>query len=292
MGLKKRIIKLTFDTPSGQVVITQGLKMFVRVHKAALVIQNRATMEIFGLDTQLRQRLTSQLTAWRKRLAEQGDIVPVWIPVSIVAGYEDDEGDHSTLIFKGECVLCEPSSPPPNISIKITAYTNQINKATFVTDPAPAELTFKEYVIWASIQMNLGDNPVCDTSYNDTIITNPSRSTHVASSLLIDIQNAYRMDVAAYVDDGRLIVKDIAKLINPADIAFLDTFVGAPPSWNEWGIQFQTMFNPEVRVGQAVEILSITNPSTNGQYVVTELDYDLSSRDKPFYVRGSGAPPS
>lgn len=292
MSIKKRIIRLTFETPSGQVVITQDLKMFVRVNKAALAIQNRATMEIFGLDTQLRQRLTSQLTAWKKRLTEQGDINPIWIPVSIVAGYADDDGDHSTLIFKGECVLCEPSSPPPNISIKITAYTNQLNKASFITDPAPAELTFKEYVIWASQQMGLGDNPVCDTSYNESIITNPSRSTHVASALLIDIQNAYRMDVAAYVDDGRLIVKDVAKIVNPSEIAFLDVFVGAPPSWNEWGIQFQTMFNPEVRLGQAVDITSIMNPSTNGQYVVTELDYDLSSRDRQFYVKGSGAPPS
>jgi hypothetical protein len=265
--------------------------MQVRISKAALAAQNKAVIEVFGMDTKMREGLLSQFTAWNKRKAEQGDITPQWIPVSIEAGYKDSQGDYSSLVFKGEVALVEPSSPPPNISVRITAYTNQINKTKFVTAPAPAELTLEEYVAWAAGQMGLGTNYICDTSYNKSVITNPSRSTHIAAALVIDIQNAYRQDIAAYVDDGVLIVKDAANLINANLIANVTEFVGTP-SWNEWGVEFLTMFDPAIKVGQAVNLTSVMNPSINGNYVTTELDYDLTSRDKAFYVRGSGSPPA
>lgn len=291
MSMKERVLKVTFQLPSGEVVLTQGLRMQVRISKAALAAQNKAVIEVFGMDTKMREGLLSQFTAWNKRKAEQGDITPQWIPVSIEAGYKDSQGDYSSLVFKGEVALVEPSSPPPNISVRITAYTNQINKTKFVTAPAPAELTLEEYVAWAAGQMGLGTNYICDTSYNKSVITNPSRSTHIAAALVIDIQNAYRQDIAAYVDDGVLIVKDAANLINANLIANVTEFVGTP-SWNEWGVEFLTMFDPAIKVGQAVNLTSVMNPSINGNYVTTELDYDLTSRDKAFYVRGSGSPPA
>lgn len=291
MAMKERVLKVTFQLPSGEVVLTQGLRMQVRISKAALAAQNKAVIEVFGMDTKMREGLLSQFTAWNKRKAEQGDITPQWIPVSIEAGYKDSQGDYSSLVFKGEVALVEPSSPPPNISVRITAYTNQINKTKFVTAPAPAELTLEEYVAWAAGQMGLGTNYICDTSYNKSVITNPSRSTHIAAALVIDIQNAYRQDIAAYVDDGVLIVKDAANLINANLIANVTEFVGTP-SWNEWGVEFLTMFDPAIKVGQAVNLTSVMNPSINGNYVTTELDYDLTSRDKAFYVRGSGSPPA
>lgn len=292
MAIKERILRITFQLPSGPVVLTQGLRMTAKISKAAFSVQNKAVMEIFGMDTQMREGLLSQFTAWNKRKVESGSQAPHWIPVTIEAGYRDDSGDHSSLVFRGEVVLCEPSSPPPNVSVRVTAYTNQINKTRFVTSPAPAETTLYKYVEWAADQMGLGTNFICDTSYNDSIITNPSRSTLIAAALVIDIQNAYRQDIAAYVDDGVLIVKDIDKLINPADVAKINTFVGSPPSWTEWGVSFNTMFDASVRVGQAVELTCVMNPSINGNYVITELEYDLSSRDRAFYVKGNGSPPA
>lgn len=292
MALKKRLLKITFTLPSGPVVLTQGLRMSVKISKVAFAVQNRAVMEIFGMDTQMREWLLSHFTAWNKRKIAQGDALPTYIPVTIEAGYEDESGEHTALAFKGEVALCEPASPPPNVSVRITAYTNQINKTRFVTSPAPAKPTLLEYVKWAAEQMGLGTNYRCETSYNNEVTENPSRSTHIAAALVIDIQNAYRQDIAAYVDDGVLIVKDIANLINPKEIAIIKEFVGAPPSWTEWGVSFMAMFDASVRLGQAVNLTSAMNPSINGNYVITELEYDLSSRDRPFYVKGNGSPPA
>jgi len=291
MAMKERVIRVTFTLPSGDVVLTEGLRLNIRISKAALAIQNKAVIEVFGMDTKMREGLLSQFTAWNKRKAEQGDITPQWIPVTIVAGYKQDGNDYSSLVFKGEVALVELSSPPPNIGVRITAYTNQINRTKFVTSPAPEQATLEEYVAWAAGQMGLGTNYECKTSYNKSIIVNPSRSTHIAAALVIDIQNAYRQDIAAYVDDGRLIVKDVANLINVDLITEVKTFVGIP-SWTEWGVEFMTMFDPSIRVGQAVNLTSAMNPSINGSYVITELDYDITSRDKAFYVRGSGSPPA
>ena len=88
MAMKERVIRVNFSLPSGDVVLTEGLRLNIRVSKAALAIQNKAVIEVFGMDTKMREGLLSQFTAWNKRKAEQGDITPQWIPVSIVAGYK------------------------------------------------------------------------------------------------------------------------------------------------------------------------------------------------------------
>lgn len=291
MTMKQRILRVTFTLPSGPVVLTEGLRMNVRIHKAALAIQNKALIEVYGMDTQMRESLLSQFTAWNKRKVEQNAQSPHWIPVIVEAGYRTYNSENTSLVFKGEVALVEPGAPPPNMSVRITAYTNQINKTKFITQPALASATLAEYVQWCSDAMGLTSKPVIDTSYNNQVITNPSVSTHIAAALVIDIQNAYRQDVVAYIDDGVLIVKDAAKAINVSQISDVRTFVGTP-SWTEWGVEFLTMFDPTIRLGQAANLTSVMNPSVNGNYVLTELDYDLSSRDRAFYVRGSGSPPA
>ena len=138
--------------------------------------------------------------------------------------------------------------------------------------------------------MGFGSNFICDTSYNSVIINNPARSILSIASLLIDIQDMYKPDVAAFVDDDLLIVKDRNKIMNPAQTAVLSEFIGIP-GWTEWGIGFQTLFDPTIKLAQGVSITSSMNPSLNGTYVVLELEYDLSSRDGPFYVKPGASPP-
>jgi len=289
--MKTRVLRVTFEIPGQLIVLDQSLRLSVRIHKMALAIQNKATIEVTGLDTQARESLLSQFTAWNKRKTDIGQLVANHVPVTIEAGYSENGIENSAVVYKGEVVLVEPGSAPPDIGVRITAYTNQINQTTFISQPAPVNPTLIEYVQWANRQMGLTTQPVCDTSYNNTTTKNPSASTYVAGALVIDIQNNYRVNIVAYIDDGVLIVKDANKAINTQLTSNITTFIGIP-MWNEWGAEFTTMFDPSVKVGQSVFLDSVMNPSLKGNYVLTELEYDLTSRDKPFYVKGTGSPPA
>lgn len=291
--LKQRILKATFETPDGvEVVLDQSLDIRFGIRKAALALQNRATITVFGMSQSLREQLLSQFTAWNKRQVENNMREQKWINVTLEAGYVSDDGVEITaVVFKGQVVLVNLISAPPDIGVSIQCYSRQIDKTTFVSSPAPVNTTLLEYVTWAADQMGLGKDFECDTSYNDQAITNPSSGSIVVAALVIDIQNARRPDVAAFIDDNYLYVKDRNKLVNPSEIAPVTEFVGIP-MWTEWGVEFECLFDTAIRLGHGVDLTSKLNPSINGQYVLVSLDYDLTSRDVPFYVRAQGAPPS
>lgn len=278
--------------PTGDVELTEQLNLKVRVSKAALNIQNKATIEVAGLSTELRAQLLTQFTAWNKRLVSEIIIQnQPYVNVTISAGYLENGIISLSTVFVGQVVLCEPASPPPDIVVKITCFTRQVDKTSFITSLPPTKMRFYDFVAWAANEMGFGTNFRCDTSYNDREITNPSGSFYTRGSLLINIQDMYRPDVVAFVDDEVLIVKDRDKVLNPDQVPKLYEFVGIP-SWNEWGIEAQVLYDPNIRLANAIEVFSVMNPSMIGQYVVTSLDYDLASRDVPFYVKATGSPPA
>jgi len=279
------------------VVLDESINMKVRISKAALAIQNRATIEIIGLTGSLREQLLSQFTAWNQRKVSTGQASQKWVNIEVKAGWDEvstlSSGATSqpSTVFKGQVAICELTSTPPNIGVRLTCFTRQIDKTSFISAPAPDNITFQAYVAWAAAQMGFGSNFVCETSVNDTLISNPARSILVVSALLIDIQNMYRPDVAAFIDDDILIVKDRNKILNPSQITTISEFVGIP-TWTEWGVDFTCLLDQSIRLAQGAALQSKMNPSLNNTYVVMELEYDLTSRDGAFYVKASGNPPA
>lgn len=303
MSLKKRILKVTLSMPAGDVVLDDTLSIHARISKAALAIQNRAVIDITGLSQTLREQLLSQFTAWNKRQVDTGQADQNWINITVEAGYytpaatvaaggfATPENRQTSIIYKGQIVLCDLAAGPPNTTVRLTCYSRQIDKTTFISTPAPSQTTFYNYVKWAAQQMGFANNFICDTSYNDVVIYNPARSLYVNAALLIDIQNLYKPDIAAFIDDDLLIVKDRNKIINPSNISNVNEFIGTP-CWNEWGVDWTCMFDPTIKLAQATAIQSSMNPGTSGTYVVTALEYDLASRNGPWYVKSSGSPPA
>ena len=296
MALSKRILNITISLPGGDVVLGSDIDVKVKVYKAALAIQSRASIEITGMTTSLRQQLLSQFTAWHKRQVESGQAAADWINVKIEAGYEgassvDSTASNTAVVFLGQIALVDYVAGPPDITVRITCYSRQIDKTSFVTSPAPSTTTYLNYVKWAAEQMGMGENFICDTSFNDVIVTNPAATVFTRAALLVDIQNLFRPDVAAFIDNDQLIVKDRNKVINVGAIAELKEFIGTP-MWTEWGATFVTLMNPSIKLAQAATITSMMNPGVNNTYVITEIEYDLTTRDNAFYIKASGSPPA
>ncbi len=280
--------------PGGPVKLASDINLRIRIQKAALAIQNKATIEVVGLDTSTREQLLSQFTAWNQRQVASGQASQKWVDVEIKAGWDGSTPTDSqppATVFKGQVVLCEPTSSPPNIGVRLTCFTKQLDRSSFVSSPAPDQTTYRGYVEWAAGQMGFGDKFICDTSFNDVVIQNPARSIFVTSAILVDIQDMYKPAVAAYIDDDMLIVKDRNKILNPSQIANISEFIGTP-GWTEWGVSFTTLFDQSIRLARGATLKSVMNAGVNGTYVILELDYNLTSRDGPFYVTATASPPA
>ncbi|QEG09509.1 putative structural protein [Erwinia phage vB_EamM_TropicalSun] len=291
MSLKRVLVRVTFDMPNGPLVLNEELMLNINIKKAALNIQNRATIDVGGLTQKDREYLLSNFTAFNKRLVDTGQVEAAYINVKIEAGYEDNGKQSLSVIFKGQVVSTEPVSGPPNMITRITCYTRQIDKTKFVTTPAPAKSTFKEYVTWAAQQMGFGNNFICDTSINDTIIVNAGRTAFTNAALLWDIQNLYRDSVAAYVDDDFLIVKDKNKILSAGQLTTLTEFMNGPPTWTEWGVEFTVLFDPNIKLASGVNLKSIINPSLNDtNFVIMSLTYEIESRGDKFYAKAEASP--
>ena len=299
MPLTKRVLRVTISLPDGDVVLDEQLALRVSIQKAALAIQNRATVEVLGMTTSLRLKLLSQFTAWHKRQVSTGQVPQDWIPVKIEAGYEDAQtskagtpgSTRTATVFVGHVTNVDSTSAPPNIGVRINCFTRQVDKTAFLTQAAPTNTTYYNLVKFAAQQMGFGDNFTCKTSFNDKIVTNAFRTIYTQGALLLGIQDLYRPNVAAFIDDDQLIVKDRNAIIDPASITQVTEFIGTP-LWNEWGVDWQTMMDPTIKLAGAASLTSLMNPGVNGMYVVTELQYSLSSREGPFYLKAMGSPPA
>ena len=65
----------------------------------------------------------------------------------------------------------------------------------------------------------------------------------------------------------------------------IDTGLIGIPQFQEFGISVQYLFDGQSSIGTALEIQSDIYPATSGLYTIYRLNFDLASRDTPFYYQ-------
>ena len=110
----------------------------------------------------------------------------------------------------------------------------------------------------------------------------------------IYIQRYYPDQIVAFIDDSALVVMTIGAVVASRGTVQIgygseNPFIGIP-EWTEFGIAGKVLFTPELKLGCAVNAVSVMNPSINGSYVVGKIDYELTCRDTPFYASFTAYP--
>jgi hypothetical protein len=309
--LANRLLQVSFQLPFGgsePIVLDQNLHLRVTIDKQALTVQNRAIIEVANLTTSLRQMLISQFSAYKARLINENRDIPNrdWIDVTVAAGYSPPKYDTSSLhsgqppnaanwgplpppvtVFKGQVSATHLISTPPNITTRIICYTRQVDRTTWPSDPFPDNTTYCQYIKSLAGQMGLNYRFYSDKG--DHIIENIGASSYTFSEIISLTERLFKFEASMWIDDDMLIVKDNDAILDPDEVADITEFIGIP-SWNEYGVEFVTLFNPQLRLGHGVRLHSQMNPGVNSIYGVTALEYDLTSREGPFYVKGVANP--
>lgn len=292
-------VKLTFPSSgeaSEALIIDDSnqMDMSVKTSKNVIVIQNTCIINIAGLRQDVRQRLLTAFTAWNYRKTPTAN----YVQVEIFAAYEvPGAATEPSRIFIGDVTKCDISDQIPNSAVLIEAFTRQVDRTNLVSVTVPKNASFKTLV--ETVGKAAGLYVDCETSYDKSMIRNfgvfqinptgaPYRLNIQAS--IVGLSALFPDSVAIWVDDDTLIARDIGRVVGTV-IPKVKLFIDAPPSWTEWGVTFKTLFNQNLRLGGGVELESAMNPGVNGQYVITGLEYDLASRQNPFYVTVKASPP-
>lgn len=290
MPIKKRRIRVTLDLPGGALVLDESLELHIVVHKDCLSMQATADIDVANLTVSKREQLLTQFSAWNVRLAQTGVTKnPVYVNVKIEAGYDAD----TALVFTGQVVETSLLSSPPTVGMRLHCASRQIDKTKDTTQPpAAGSTTFKQYVEWAAGQMGISQVS-CETSHDSEITPNMFASITDVSALIWEIQSSFNPRVVAYIDNDRLIVREINVPLAAEQLINLNEFIGIP-TWTSYGATFQTLFDHRIRLGGIVHLASSMNPSLNNvdSWLVFSLDYELSSRRDSFYGRVNCYPPA
>jgi hypothetical protein len=295
MPLQKRKLRVTFSLPSGDVVFDETTEMNITVSKDCLHSRPTAQIEIFNLTTGLREQLLTTFSEWNLRMIQTGvkdKSTGQYTKVKIEAGYIGKNGESTGLVFTGEVVTTSLTSTPPNIGISISCASRMIDRTKDNTYPPPG-MTFIEYVNWAAKQMGV-TTVNCETSYDNQQVKGMFDSVHDISSLMWAIQSVYRPHVVAYVDNDVLTVRDINRPLVAEGIIPVDEFIGVP-TMASFGASYQTLFDQKIHLGGIVTLNSKMNPSLgtavqNTKWLVFKLQYTLSSRNTPFYLKADVYP--
>lgn len=262
--LDPRIVKVGIEV-SGQIKYYEGLEIVANGTKYANPIQNECEIKISNISKETRDYILTETSPYGKNKTPKRIILEAG---RVSFG--------SSVIFVGD-IIASVGGQPPDISLTIKALTGNFDKGSIVSRSHPGKTSLRE--IAKQTAAALGRS--LDFQANDKQIANHS---FTGSSLkeIDKLQSAG--GVNAYIDDGKLVVKEFnIPLTGKKRILSLDSGMIGVPEFTEQGIRVKFLLDNQTTLGGALEITSIMNPAANGTYIIYKLQFEIASRDTPFY---------
>lgn len=182
----------------------------------------------------------------------------------------------TTLIFYGQ-VIRSTITQPPDIGLILqcqTSYEQTVNIVSYATGPkASLQSIAQKAASFLGITLNF--------QATDKQIVNFSL-TGSALNFVQEIAAAGNVDVT--IDNKYLIVKDQGVPLKGATKTISqETGMIGIPELTETGVRVKFLLDNDTNIYQTVKIVSVLNPSLNGDYQIIKLGFDIASRDTPFY---------
>lgn len=250
---------------NGQINWYEGLKVKATGTKYANPTQNDCTVVITNLKRQTRDYLVTEASPFNsnptpKRLILEAGRVSTGV----------------SQIFIGDIVSAEPSEPP-DIELTIVAKTANASKGKLTAKSGDANSKL------STIAKSIADDIGVDLDFQATD-KNIGNYTHSGPELKQVELLQQAGGVSAYIDDKKLVVKD-AKLALNAKMRVLNKnsgMVGVPKP-TEKGLKVIYLIDKDSIIGGGLRLQSQINPAANGDYVITQLAFDITTHDTPFF---------
>lgn len=262
--LDPRIVTIGIEV-NGVLKTYDGLAVVATGTKFANANQNECEVKITNLDKATRDYLLTETSPFNKNKGRK--------TLRVEAGRVSTG---VSLVYQGD-ITTAVGSQPPDITLTLKCATGDYAKGTIVAKSAAGMTPLKN--IAAGVAKDLGLSLVYEAK--DKQIANYT----FTGGALKQVNRLGEMGmVNAYVDDGKLIVKDYnIPLTGQTRELNLDTGMIGIPEFTEQGIKVKMLFDNQTTLGSGLNITSKMNPAANGLYTVFKLGFELASRDTPFY---------
>lgn len=271
MQVDTRLLSVEIQFDDGSKVFNQDFNIRVNGKKNITSLQNIATIEISNLDKATRDYILANCNQNRPSQYKVRRVV-------VKAG-RASKGDWQ--VYVGD-IINAAVTLPPDITLVLRCATNARDRTQW-----KAYSKLQPYPLSTLIQdicdvLNL--TPQVDPDVDQSKIIPRFMFNGAAPALVIALQD--QADVHAFVDDDKLVVMPVGKsLANTIVEVNKNTGMISIPELTEYGVRVTTLADRELVLGGAIRLTSEINPSINGDYVIAELGYNLTSRETPFYYQ-------
>jgi len=271
MPFDDRIIKIVLSYGTAITTIDTSedpanpMAIYASGSKFADITQNECTVSIANLSRPLRNALATNLTPADYNSVRKS--IQVWA------------GRVSTgmfLRYEGDIISAVPTQPP-DISMVIRSKTMQFFKQDILAQSYAVTTTVSQIAqgvaatLGAALKFEATDKNISNYSYTGSAIGQVAKLSSFGS-------------IDAYVDDGTLVCKNKGvPLDNAIHAMSIDSGMVGQVELTEWGVRVKALLSPDVKVGGTLRLVSIQNPSLNGDYTIYKTGFEIASRDVPFY---------
>lgn len=264
-ALDPRILRIGIEV-GGRIKYYDGLAMTASGTKYANPNQDECEVKITNLDKATHDYLLSETSPFNQNPTPKRLIV--------------EAGRVSTgasLVYSGDIVETK-GTQPPDIQVCIKAKTGNFDKGNILSRSKQGKTPLSN--IAKDVANDLGVK--LDFQAKEKQISNYS---HSGAALKQVDKLGTTGAVSAYVNNGVLVVKDVnVPLKGRTRVLNIDTGMVGIPEFTEQGIKTKMLFDNQTDLGFGLDITSVMNPAANGLYVVYKLQFELASRDTPWYL--------
>ena len=233
--------------------------------KFANALQNEAEVKIGNLSKADRDYLLTECSPFNKNKTPK--------IITLEAGRVSTG---LAVIFKGNIVSCAPSQPP-DILLTFKCQTGAFNKGKIVASAQAGSAslsTIAQQVAGdtdTTLQFEATDKQVSNYAFTGGALKQVGKAGDAG---LVD----------AYVDDDQLIVKDYGVPLKGQQRVLSEAsgMIGIPEV-TEHGVKVTYLLDNTSKLGGALMLQSAIYSALNGNYTIYKLNWNISTREKPFY---------
>lgn len=196
--------------------------------------------------------------------------------VRVMAGRESF-GDWK--VFIGDIVSANVSQPP-DIQLTLRCVTNAVDRTQWWAFSNTGPITLEKLVQETAAVMGLSYR--IDPTVDKAKVIPHFTFNGPAAAMIVRLSELANLRV--FADDDTIVVTNWdAGLSNTIVEVNKNSGMIGIPEFTEYGIRVRTFADRNIVLGGGVRLVSEMVPVMNGDYVITRLDYDLSTRDTAFY---------
>lgn len=173
-------------------------------------------------------------------------------------------------------------SQPPDVTLEVHALTGIFQASQTTSKTAPAKTTIQSLAQGVANDLGVG---LTFEAQNKSIA-----NFIFAGGTLEQIKALADLGIIdAYLDGRTLVVKDKHVPLNgKVRVLRKDTGMIGVPQFTEFGIKATFLIDNQTVIGGALDIKSEINPAIDGKYAIYKLEFEIATRETPFYYTAYG----